>query len=85
VIRPYIWTLLQPAYEALMRVPDDDRRVLESEFYLLARHPLRKPAFVTPDLDDLPLATIYVADYMVSYHIDHAVRRVDILEIIAIP
>ncbi len=83
--RPYIWTLLQPAYEALVRLPDEDRRIVEGEFYFLAAHPFRRPAFETPDLDGLPLATIYVGDYMLTYHVDHAARRVDILEIDTVP
>ncbi len=81
----YRWVLDGEAYATLVALPPARRRDFERTFDRLAANPFTPPSFVFEGSDDTPLSACFVRDRMIVFHVDHAVKRVFILEISEVP
>ncbi len=57
------------------------RRLIERAIESLAAHPFTQPSFIAFDSDGMDLFHHILARYAIVYHVDHAARRGQILEI----
>jgi hypothetical protein len=81
----YRWVLDGDAYAALVALPRAKRREFERAFDRLATDPFTPPSFSFDGPDDTPLSACFVRDRMIVFHVDHAVKRVYILEVSEAP
>lgn len=59
-----------------------DRRKLEAAFDALRTHPFAEPSFVGFDSNGEEQFHLFIDGYAIAYHVDHAVRRVFIQQIL---
>lgn len=81
----YRWTLDEEAYGFLRAMKTRKRRRLERFIELLAMQPFTEPDYVDLDSDGAELFHLFVGEYTLVYHVDHAVHRVLVYEIYANP
>ncbi len=68
-------------YAFLRSLKPTKRRPLERAIAQLAARPFTEPHFIGFDSDGEPIFHLFVGHHTLIYHVDHAVRRVLILEI----
>jgi hypothetical protein len=73
----------EEAYVVLVGVNRRDRRKLESAFDHLRDHPFAEPSFVGLDSNDEEQFHLFLPDYSIAYHVDHAVKLVFIQQILS--
>jgi hypothetical protein len=81
----YQWLLSEESYGYLRAVRPAQRRRLETALDHLAAHPFAEPSYIDFDADGEELFHRFTDTHTLIYHVDHAVRRVLILEICANP
>lgn len=81
----YSWQIEGDAYLYLVGLPKRQRKRLERAFVQLATHPFQPALFEIFDEDSGPLRVIAAEEHFITFHSDHAVRRVRITEIQPIP
>lgn len=81
MIRAYTWSVEGDAYRFLVGLPKRKRRRLEQAIESLVKRPFQEPLIVEQDADGQHLAVAAVDDCVITYHADHAVRRIRITEI----
>lgn len=72
----------EEAHAFLSRLDRRTQRKLERQFDLLRDRPFTEPSFVELGAAGEPLFHRLVDDWVVVYHVDHAARRVFILQIL---
>lgn len=77
----YRWLLDAEVYAFLKRVPRARRSGLERALDRLAEHPFTEPSFIAFDAEGGSVFHVFVSDYVIAYHVDHAVRKILIFEI----
>ena len=81
----YRWTLDEEAYAYLRALKPASRRQLEQTIARIAARPFTEPAYIDFDSDGEELFHLFVGRHTLIYHVDHAVRRILILEICLSP
>lgn len=77
----YRWLIDEEAYAFLRSLSQRRRRQLERSIELLAAHPFTEPSYIDFDADDEELFHLFVGEYTIVYHVDHAIRRVLVQQI----
>ena len=77
----YSWSLESESYAYLVSLPKRRRVPLERAIIALAQHPFQASLFSDRDLDGAPLDVIESAGHLITYHTDHAIRRIHVTEI----
>lgn len=75
------WVAHQRAVERLLALRPGERAVMISEFDRLAANPYAEPDASFHDAAGCPLSTRIIGKRVVTYHVDHAVKQVQILAI----
>ena len=71
----------EEAYAFLRTLSPRDRRRLEATFDSLRTRPFTEPSFIEFDSEGEALFHLFLTDYSIIYHVDHAVRMVFIQQI----
>ena len=74
--------LTEEAYAFLGTLSRRDQRRLEAAFDGLRSRPFAEPSFVGFDASGEEHFHLFIEDYAIVYHVDHAVRLVYIQEIV---
>lgn len=74
--------LAEEAYAFLASLNRRDLRRLEIAFDRLRDHPFSEPSFVGLDSNGEEQFHLFLDDYAIAYHVDHAVRLVFIQQIL---
>lgn len=77
----YRWVLDEESYRYLCRLSPGQRRRAESALDLLAAHPFTEPSYIDFDSEGEELFHRFVGRHTIVYHVDHAVRRIWVLQI----
>ena len=77
----YSWAVEGEAYRYLVSQPKQRRKQLERAIEALAAHPFQTPLFSSKSDDGSPLDIIEAEDHLITYHVEHTVRRVRVTEI----
>lgn len=77
----YTWSRDGDAYHFLTALPNRRRRLLERAIQALAAHPFRPPLFSDQGPDGERLDIVEVDGHLVTFHVEHAVRRIRVIEI----
>lgn len=81
MIPGYRWMLDEESYDYLRGLRPAQRRRLERALDLLAAHPFSEPSYIDFDSEGEELFHRFVDRHTIIYHLDHAVRRVMVLQI----
>ena len=81
----YSWSIAGEAYRYLVSLPKRKRRSLERAIENLASHPFRAPLFTDRTPEGFLLEVIESEDCLITYHADHAARRILVTEIQPLP
>ena len=81
----YRWCLHDAAYDSLATLRRSQQRKVVAAIREIAAYPFRPSAYRGTDSEGFEIAVVYVADCMISYHADHAVRMVEVREITTLP
>lgn len=81
----YRWLLDEEPYRTLRGLPRRVRLIIERALDRLGQNPFTEPAFIGFDAEGGEVFHLFVAGYVVAYHVDHAVRRILVYEIIRVP
>jgi mRNA-degrading endonuclease RelE of RelBE toxin-antitoxin system len=68
-------------YAHLRSLKPAQRRRLEREIARLAKRPFTEPSYIDFDADGRELFHLFIDRHTLIYHVDHAVRRILILQI----
>lgn len=77
----YRWVLDQEPYSYLRALRPAQRRPLEQALDSLAAHPFAEPSYIEFDSEGVEIFHRFVGRHTVIYHVEHADRRVMILQI----
>ena len=77
--------LADEAYAVLGTLNRRDRRKLEAAFHERRSHPFAEPSFIGFDSNGEEQFHLFLEDYAIVYHVDHAVRLVFIQDIVLNP
>ena len=77
----YSWSVEGAAYYYLAGLPKRRRKSLERAIEAVALHPFQPALFTLRDEDGLSLEVVEKEGHLISYHPDHAVRRIRVTEI----
>lgn len=77
----YRWCLDDSAYAALASLRKRSQRKVMAAIEEIAANPFRAPAFTATDADGFEVGISCGAGCMITYRVDHAVKRVHIQEI----
>jgi len=72
----------EEAYAVLGGLSRRDQRKLETSFDHLRDHPFAEPSFVGLDANGEEQFHLFLEDYAIAYHVDHAVKLVFIQQIL---
>ncbi len=72
----------EEAYAVLGGLSRRDQRKLETSFDSLRDHPFTEPSFVGLDANGEEQFHLFLEDYAIAYHVDHAVKLVFIQQIL---
>ena len=81
MIRCYQWWLDAEVYAFLKQLPRGRRGMLERSLDRLASVPFAEPDFISVDAGGEAVFHRFVRDWVIVYHVDHAVRRIFVFEI----
>jgi plasmid stabilization system protein ParE len=70
------------AYRYLVSLSKQRRRLLERAIESLAAHPLQRSLFSDQSAEGLKLDVIELESHLITYHADHAIRRIRVTEIL---
>lgn len=77
----YDWFVEGSAYHYLVNLTKRRRHSLERSLDHLASHPFQSSLYTSQAADGARLDTIEAEGHLVTYHADHAVRRIWVTEI----
>lgn len=80
----YQWVISAEAYHLLTRLSRSRRSTIERALDRLASNPFSDPAFIGFDADGEEIFHVFVSDFIIAYHVDHATKRVLIYEIVRV-
>jgi hypothetical protein len=69
------------AYRYLVNLSKHRRRLLEKTIEALAAHPFQTPIFTDQSADGDRLDVVESNGHLITYHVDHATRRILVTEI----
>ena len=72
----------EDAYTFLGKLSRGDHRKLETAFDTLRDHPFAEPSFVGFDSNGEEQFHLFLDDYAIAYHVDHAVKFIFIQQIL---
>ena len=78
----YSWSVEGAAYYYLSGLSKRRRKQLERAIEAVALHPFQPSLFTLRDDDGIPLAVVEKEGHVITYHADHAIRRVRVTEIV---
>jgi hypothetical protein len=78
----YLWWVESDAYHYLADLPKRKRRGLERAIDEIASHPFRKALFTDRTPEGSLLELTEVDGHLITYHADHALRRILVMEIL---
>ncbi|MES2695235.1 MAG: hypothetical protein V4773_17300 [Verrucomicrobiota bacterium] len=81
----YDWLVEGEAYRYLVSLPKRKRLLLERAFDSLASRPFQPTLYTEQGPDGSRLDSITASGHIVTYHVDHAIRRIWVTDIYKIP
>ena len=79
--KPFALFIDAGVYPVLAKLPPGRRRRLMEDLHRIARYPALSVDYSDTDPDGNPHHHVLTGEFLVSYYVDHAVRRVLITEI----
>ncbi len=81
----YSWQIEGDAYRTLVTLSKRRRRLLERAIDGLAARPFQSPIYTDRSAEGMEFSVIESSGHLITYHVDHAIRRVLVAEIQPFP